>query len=119
MLIVNTQDWLDENGDLLMEPHRLRRNALRVAQLIEYGGPLRVGEMRETLVACSKRPSRNPCPGLLWVAKEQDERIYAYCIACGRDETLISGWQETLWAEGMMEAVPVAFDDGDDLPTRH
>jgi hypothetical protein len=40
MLIVDPHHWLDENGDLPVDNPRLRRQVLRVARLIEYGGPL-------------------------------------------------------------------------------
>jgi hypothetical protein len=57
----------------------------------------------------------------MWVVKEADHRIYAYCIACRQDELLISGWQETLWAEGMMEPLPAPSEEEDDTtpPTQH
>jgi hypothetical protein len=57
----------------------------------------------------------------MWVVKEADHRIYAYCIACRQDELLISGWQETLWAEGMMEPMPAPSeeDDGTTPPMHH
>lgn len=117
MLIVNIRHWLDAQNDIPLRPARLRRNALRVAQLIEYGGPLEVGEMRETLVQCTKRPKGRPCPGLLWVAKQEDQRIYAFCVGCRRDELVISGWEDTRWADGMMEPVPVPpADNIDDTP---
>lgn len=121
MLIVDMRDWIDDYGDVPLKPARFRRNALRVAQLIEYGGPLKVGETRETLVQCTKRPKGEPCPGLMWVAKQEDKRIYAYCIHCHQNEVVIAGWEETIWAEGMMEPVPVPSDDDldDTPPTRH
>ena len=102
-LIVDIRDWLDDDGQLPIDNLNVRRRALRIAQLIEAGGPLAVGQLRETLIACSLRPNRRPCLGLLWVEKVEDERIYAYCLACKREEIWISGWQDTLWAEGPME----------------
>ena len=54
-------------------------------------------------VPCSLRPNRKPCLGLLWVEKVEDERIYAYCLACKREEIVITGWQDTMWANGPME----------------
>jgi len=121
MLVVDINHWLDENGDLPIEPPQLRRNALRVVQLIEYGGPVEVGHMRETLVPCTKKPGRKACPGLMWVVKEADQRIFAFCMACRKDEMSISGWQDTQWAEGMMEPVPVNPEEALDEtpPTRH
>jgi len=102
--IVNIRDWLDDNGELpLALP--VRRRALRLAQLIEAGGPLEVSQIRETLVACSSRLQRKSCVGLLWVEKARDERIYAYCMLCQREEIFISGWQDTIWANGPMDPV--------------
>jgi hypothetical protein len=103
VLSVDIRDWLDERGELPRVNHQIFRQALRVAQLIEAGGPLDTGQFRETLVPCSCRPNRKPCLGLLWVEKSDDERIWAYCVSCKREEIWISGWQETLWAEGPME----------------
>ncbi len=121
VLVVDIRHWLDENGCLPAGPPALRRNALRMAQLIEYGGPLAEGHMRETLVPCRKRPARKACPGLMWVVKEADQRIYGFCMVCRRDEVVISGWQDTDWADGMMEPAPVALDgDAIDGPaTQH
>jgi hypothetical protein len=102
-LIVDIRHWLDESGDLPLDNLQVRRRALRMAQLIEAGGPLESGQVRETLVACSLRPNRKPCLGLLWVEKTNDKRIWAYCLACKREEILISGWQATMWANGPMK----------------
>jgi hypothetical protein len=102
-LFVDIRHWLDERGELPLDNLQVRRRALRIAQLIEAGGPLQMGQLRETLVACSSRPNRKACLGLLWVEKSQDERICAYCVVCKREEILISGWQDTIWANGPME----------------
>jgi|SRR5512139_3229312 hypothetical protein len=101
-LIVDIRHWLDERGELPLDNVQVRRRALRIAQLIEAGGPLENGQVRETLVACSCRPNRKPCLGLLWVEKARDEQIWAYCLSCRREEIMISGWQETMWARGPM-----------------
>ena len=102
-VIVDIRHWLDERGELPHNNLAIRRRALRIAQLIEAGGPLDPGQLRETLVACSARPNRKPCLGLLWVEKSADERVCAYCVVCKREEIFISGWQETIWANGPME----------------
>jgi hypothetical protein len=102
-LIVDIRDWLDEDGQLPIDNLIVRRRALRIAQLIEAGGPLQIGQLRETLIPCSLRPRRKPCLGLLWVEKVQNDRIYAYCLTCNHEEILISGWQDTMWANGPME----------------
>lgn len=104
--VINIQHWLDENG----APARpVRRQALRIARLIEYGGPLAVGYGRETLVECSRRVDRRRCEGLLWVAKATSGELVACCIVCRREALVISGWEDTDWAEGPME--PVSADD--------
>lgn len=107
-LSVDIRDWLDANGNPVPA---LRRRALRIARLIEYGGPLDPGQTRETLVECACRPSRKACPGLLWVSKTADHRLEAHCLVCRGEYIAIAGWQETDWADGPMEPV-----DLDQLP---
>jgi hypothetical protein len=102
ILVVDPAHWLDQYGDLPEDP-RLRRRMLRVARFIEYGGPLQIRSFRETLVECSRRPRRKACPGLMWVRKEPDDSIVAFCMICKEDEMIVHSWQETLWADGMME----------------
>ncbi len=113
-LIVDINHWLDEDGELPTTHQRLRRNAIRIVRLIEYGGPLKKGEGRETLVECKRRPNRQPCPGFMWVVKQDDNRIQAYCSICYDIEAIISGWEDTLWAEGVMPPVPMVHqsDEG-------
>jgi hypothetical protein len=106
MLVVDPWDWLDKNGDLPEDNPRLRRQVLRVARLIEYGGPLPPMFIRETLVECSKRPAGEPCPGLLWVVKTKEHTIEAACAVCGGSEVVIHNWRGTQWADGMMAPVP-------------
>jgi hypothetical protein len=108
-LVVDINDWLDD-GELPRHNLRLRRNALRIASFIEYGGPLAQLEGRETLVACKRRPNRKPCLGLMWVVKRADDRIEAFCGTCLDAEAVISGWQDTLWAEGVMPPMPITDD---------
>lgn len=104
-LVVDIRDLLE--GD---HPHAaVRHRALRIARLVEYGGPLEPGQQRETLVECSRRPNRKPCLGLLWVFKREDGLIEAHCGSCNDENIYISGWQETLWADGPME--PISADD--------
>ena len=105
-LVVDPFHWLHEDGSLPHENPRLRRQVLRVARLIEYGGPLRSLESRETLIECTRRPNRKPCPGLLWVAKTERNVIHSFCMICKTDDTFVHNWEETEWADGMMEAVP-------------
>lgn len=101
-LSVDIRHWLDEYG----EPAQpVRRKALWIARMIEYGGPLEPNQSRETLIECTMRPKRQACPGLLWVAKTADGRIDAWCPRCEQLNVLVSGWDETLWAHGQMEPI--------------
>ena len=109
MLVVDPWHWLSEEGDLPTDDARARRQALRVARLIEAGGPLARGESRETLVECTKRPGRKACLGLMHVEKTEQDEIYAFCPLCRGDELTIHNWQGTRWAQGL--SAPVR-DDG-------
>jgi len=109
-LIVDINHWLDKDGELPDGPPRLRRNALRIVRFIEYGGLLPQLHGRETLVECRRRPGREPCSGWMWVVKQNDNRIQVHCPTCHEVEAIISGWQETLWAEGPMDPVPMTDD---------
>jgi hypothetical protein len=106
MLVVDPRDWLQEDGRLPTDNLRLRRLVLRIARFIEYGGTLKPGESRETLVECRRRPKGAACLGLMWVQKTRDNAIFAFCCACGDDEAFVHNWQATEWATGMMEPVP-------------
>lgn len=108
MLVVDPWHWLDKDGNLPVDNPRLRRQVLRVARLIEYGGALPALHTRETLVECSRRPAGKPCPGLLWVVKTDDEAIEASCAVCGGSEVVIHNWRGTQWADGMMAPLPVS-----------
>jgi hypothetical protein len=110
MLTVDPWHWLDEHGNPPTNNLRIRRQVLRVARLIEYGGPLKQGESRETLIECTRRPGGKPCLGLLWVAKTDQDNIEAFCIVCRRLEVMVHNWQDTDWADGPMEPVPPDLD---------
>jgi len=101
-LSVDIRHWLDEHGD---PAQPVRRKALWVARMIEYGGPLEPGFSRETLIECTMRPKRRACEGLLWVGKTADHYIEAWCPRCEQLNVLVSGWELTFWAEGPMEPV--------------
>lgn len=105
--VINPWDLLAEDGSFPMEP-ALRARAIRVAQCIEYGGDLARGHSRETLIQCRRRPNGHPCPGLLHVLKQSDDAIHVFCPYCEADEFLIYEWEDTLWADGLMEPVDVA-----------
>jgi len=105
--VVDINDLLDEDGELPADP-RVRHNAIRFVSFIEYGGTLKPFHGRETLVPCRRRPGRKPCLGMMWVVKCPDDRIEAYCPDCREVEALISGWEGTLWAGGIMPPVPMS-----------
>lgn len=109
-LIVDINHWLEEDGELPTTNLRLRRNALRIVRFVEYGGPLKKLEGRLTLVECKRRPKRQQCLGLMWVVKQDDDRIQAYCSVCHDVEAIISGWDETPYADGVMPALPMYFE---------
>jgi hypothetical protein len=109
-LVVDITHWLDKDGAIPIADLRLRRQALRIARFIEYGGPLQPLQARETLIDCKRRPDRKQCLGLLWVMKLPDDRIQVFCHGCRDIEAVISGWQETEWAEGPMPPVPMTDD---------
>ncbi len=104
--VVNPWHWLDENGHFPEEP-KLRAKMIRVAQCIEYAGPMPRGHGRETLIPCRRRPGGKSCTGFLWVLKQTDDAILAFCERCQTDEFLIYEWEDTVWAKGLMEAVNV------------
>jgi hypothetical protein len=110
LLTVDPWHWLADDGGFLYDNPRLHRRMLRIARFIEYGGPLEKNETRETLIECKRRPKGKACLGLMWVVKTEDDGIFAHCVACRNEEAFIHNWQETEWAHGMMEAVPVMFE---------
>jgi hypothetical protein len=105
-LVVDPWHWLTEDGCFIVENSRLYRRMLRIARFIEYGGELKRGETRETLVECNRRPRGHSCVGLMWVVKTADDAILAHCIVCRNEEAFIHNWQDTDWAHGMMDPVP-------------
>ena len=40
-------------------------------------------------------------------ARANDDRIEAHCPACNEQEAIVSGWQDTLWADGFAIALPM------------
>lgn len=103
-LSVDIRDWLNDHDEPATS--ELRPRVLRIARLIEYGGPLKPGETRLTLVECSRRPGRKACEGLLWVTKTDDDYLVATCPTCEDESITISGWQDTLYAAGPPEPLP-------------
>ena len=111
MLIVKPSHWLTEEGDIPDAPSPVRRGMVRVARLIEYGGPLDPGHARETLVECGKRRHSRPCSGFLWVEKQPDDTLLAYCRVCKTEAVWIHEWQDTLWASGPCPPVMMTMVD--------
>ena len=103
-LTLDVRHWLTASGEPVP---RLRRQVLRIARLIEYGGPLDVGQLRTTLVECSRRPGRKPCLGLLEVVKFSAGHIDAICPVCEEERIYVSGWEGTAWAKGPAAPVDV------------
>ena len=106
-LVVDPWHWLTKDGELPSGNPRLRRNALRVARVIEYGGTLRPGEGRETLLECTRRPARRPCDGLLVVIRNHEDQLETHCPVCGSFEMLVSNWLRTPWAFGNEPPSPI------------
>lgn len=111
MLVVDPWHWLTDDGHLPEEPSRLRRLAVRVAQLIEAGGPLPISHARETLLECKRRPNGKPCLGLIWVVRTVEDTLHAFCPLCRKDEAVIHNWQDTRWANGPMDPIAVEVMD--------
>ena len=105
--IIDARELLDEDEALPADP-KARRRALRVAQCIAVGGPLRPGFARQTLLECRRRPGGSPCSGLVWTIKSEDDvRIIVVCPVCGGEEMDIEHYDDTPWAHGPMEPVPL------------
>ena len=107
MLVVDPRHWLTADGQFFVDKPQLYRRMLRIARFIEYAGELQKNETRETLIECKRRPKGKACIGLMWVVKAADDGILAHCIVCQTEEAFIHDWQNTEWADGMMEPVPV------------
>ena len=101
VLIVDPWHWMSEDEWFPENNPAVRKNLLRVARLIEYGAELESREIRSTLVECTKRPHRQPCPGFMIVLKEPEGTIYAECMTCKKDQVVISNWESTPWAVGV------------------
>jgi hypothetical protein len=83
MLVVDPWHWLTDDGHFTVDKARLYRRMLRIARFIEYGGPLKKNEIRETLIECRRRPNGQACAGLMWVIKTADDCILAHCLPAG------------------------------------
>ena len=101
MLVVDPWHWLQADGALPPTGSRSRSQMIRVARVIEYGGPLPAGSARETLLECSRRSSSRRCDGMLWVTKLTDDALLAFCATCKGEHMLVHNWQKTKWARGL------------------
>jgi hypothetical protein len=109
--VIDAQDMIDPRSEgPISGPAPARVIALRTLRLIEYGGPLEPGDIRPTLVECRRRQGRRPCLGLLCVAKEPDHTLVAYCEMCHAVDSYIHNWQDSLYADGPLEPLPVGKD---------
>lgn len=120
IIVVDATHWLPD-GDLPYDgPNELFRNALRMAQCIEYGGPLPQKHIVPTMIACRRRPERTACRGTMMVLKTERDELYVMCPVCKSEEFLITNWQGTPWAEGPPHPIPIetdpfaAIDDDDE-----
>lgn len=106
MWIVDPWHWLEPDGSLPTNNPKLRRQALRVARIIEYGAELEPGELRLTLVECRRRPGGRPCPGFLLVGKFANGELEAGCPSCGEADMRVHNWEDTLWGIGIPPPLP-------------
>ncbi|HEY6002822.1 MAG TPA: hypothetical protein VIV57_08090 [Anaeromyxobacter sp.] len=111
--VVDAAHFLPD-GDLPPDGSLVHGQALVVARVIEYGGPIEPGESCVTLLECPLRPRRKPCRALLWVQKTLDDRIEAFCPRCGELQYVISNWSDTLWADG-----PLVLPNAPDADQAH
>jgi len=105
MLVVDPTQLLAPDGQIAKSDPRKFDITLRIARFIEYGGPLRKMESRETLVECKRRVKNKRCLGLMTVFKAEDGGILAHCSTCQDYEAYIQNWQDTPWAGGMKKPV--------------
>jgi hypothetical protein len=64
--------------------------------------------LRSRIVQAPAEPQAVPRPD---VGHEAERHcIEAFCFVCKETEAVISGWQDTEWAEGPMEPAPMTDD---------
>lgn len=67
--------------------------AEHLTHIVEAGTTSPVGEPTVTVIPCSRRPGRRPCPGLIEVVRlDVPASIEWWCPVCG-DEGVVSGWE--------------------------
>ena len=57
---------------------------------------------------------------MIWVLKQRDDAIHAFCGLCKTDEYLIYEWESTIWADGPMAPVDIQAlaEERDDVQVR-
>ena len=108
-LVVDLNYLLDEHGDLPTDDSgcvggRWHRDARRVRRASR---PTRRPREDGDVQASS---ARQAVPRLHVDLKRADDRIQAYCLACGDVEGIISGWQDSLCADGPVMPIPMTND---------
>lgn len=117
--IIDAADWLGADSQRSLERPEAYRTALRIAQCIEYGGPIPRSHAVATLISCRRRPDNQACRGLMQVVKTEIDELHVFCPACGAEEFLICNWESSAWALGPPEPVEVEEitpPTSDDLP---
>lgn len=108
MLYVDPWCLLEPDGSLPLQQPQLWPKVMQLAEAIQAGWDLPRQTTRQTLLLCTKRPQRKRCPGPLWVARQEDDRLLVFCPVCNTEQMLIQNWQSTPWA-GVRPA-PVALE---------
>lgn len=90
-------DFLDDDGEMILEPQEARKLAEYFATIIlmvSYPDP---EYPPEYLVKCRRKPNRKPCHEEIagWIEPESDD-IYWICPKCN-DRGRISNWRGTMW----------------------
>ncbi|MDP9440588.1 MAG: hypothetical protein M3P34_00065, partial [Actinomycetota bacterium] len=90
MFVSDLRHFLDMPDDA---PAPARRMAEHLTRIVEAGTTSPVGEPTVTLIPCTRRPGRRPCPGLIEVVRlHAPASIEWWCPVCG-DEGVVSGWE--------------------------
>lgn len=89
--------FLDEDGELILEPQEARRLAEYFAAIILMASYPDPEYPPEYLVKCRRRPNKKPCLEEIagWIEPESDD-IYWICPKCN-DKGRISNWRGTMW----------------------
>lgn len=108
-LVVNITDWLMD-GDFPAGSPRLRaeRAPRRAIRRVRRAHPA-ASRARD-----AHRVQAPPWPRSLSrvavVVKQNESPIQVHCPTCHEVEAVISGWDDKLWVDGLMEQVPMTDD---------